>query len=149
MSPAAGLRFAARCGPAAQRLASAWRPPGDACACQAGCGAERRSLRLRSCRHRAHACPTTPAPPAADYAASKPNVWFVTYHQLIAWMNNPVPASQLTPELLGCGVVGGRPGTIGDVVPGAAAASPSPAPAGPSPAETPAPAPAEAADIDA
>jgi LysM repeat protein len=34
-----------------------------------------------------------------EYALSKPNVYFVTIRQLIDWMNNPVPASQLATTL--------------------------------------------------
>lgn len=30
-----------------------------------------------------------------DYAQQRPNVWIVTNQQLLAWMRNPVPASQL------------------------------------------------------
>ena len=47
----------------------------------------------------------------AEYALSKPDVYFVTVRQLLAWMNNPIPADQLTPEALGCGSPGGAPGT--------------------------------------
>lgn len=47
-----------------------------------------------------------------DYALSKPDTVFVTIRQLIAWMQHPVPASELTPETLGCGSAGGRPGTL-------------------------------------
>ncbi|KAL4421045.1 hypothetical protein ABPG77_007520 [Micractinium sp. CCAP 211/92] len=67
------------------------------------------------------------------YALSKPNTYLVTIRQLLAWMENPVPASQLTPEILGCGNPGGAGGS--DV-----AAAPSPA-EGPSPGAAPAPAP--------
>ncbi|EFN51596.1 hypothetical protein CHLNCDRAFT_139978 [Chlorella variabilis] len=42
-----------------------------------------------------------------------PNVYMVTIRQLLAWMQNPVPADQLTPEALGCGLPGGAPGTGG------------------------------------
>lgn len=52
--------------------------------------------------------------PLADYTLSKPNVYYVTMRQLLAWVQNPVPASQLTPEMLGCGQKGGRPGTLAD-----------------------------------
>lgn len=45
-----------------------------------------------------------------DYAASKPDVYFVTMRQLLGWMQNPVPADELSPEQLGCGNKGGRPG---------------------------------------
>lgn len=56
---------------------------------------------------------TCPAPPApADYALAKPQVVFVTFRQLIAWLQHPVPYTQLTPKMLGCGNPGGRPGTL-------------------------------------
>ena len=51
-------------------------------------------------------------PRPADYTLTKPNVYYPTIRQLLAWMQNPVPASQLTPEALGCGNKGGRPGTL-------------------------------------
>jgi hypothetical protein len=34
----------------------------------------------------------------------------VSIRQMLAWMQNPVPADQLTPEILGCGLAGGAPG---------------------------------------
>lgn len=37
--------------------------------------------------------------------------------QLLAWVQNPVPASQLTRQMLGCGQDGGRPGTLADGAP--------------------------------
>ncbi|KAI7842639.1 hypothetical protein COHA_003743 [Chlorella ohadii] len=49
-----------------------------------------------------------------DYTLAKPNVYYVTMCQLLAWVQNPVPASQLTPEMLGCGQKGGRPGTLAE-----------------------------------
>jgi hypothetical protein len=42
-------------------------------------------------------------------------VYFITVRQLIAWMQNPIPADQLTPASLGCGLQGGAgpsPGTL-------------------------------------
>lgn len=42
-----------------------------------------------------------------EYALAKPDVWFITMRQLIAWMQNPVPVDELTPEVLGCGNIGG------------------------------------------
>jgi hypothetical protein len=45
----------------------------------------------------------------AEYALSQPDVYFVTVRQLIAWMEDPVPADQLTPQRLGCGNAGGAP----------------------------------------
>ena len=33
-----------------------------------------------------------------DYAMSKPDVWMVTHQQLIQYMQNPVPASQLSSQ---------------------------------------------------
>ncbi|PSC74020.1 polysaccharide deacetylase [Micractinium conductrix] len=71
----------------------------------------------------------------ADYALSKPHVYFVTMQQLLAWMRNPVPASALTPAALGCGAPGG-------VGPARAAAVPSPRPPPPpSPVQSPPPPP--------
>lgn len=49
-----------------------------------------------------------------DYTLTKPDVYYVTVRQLLAWMENPVPKDQLTPEALGCGNPGGRPGTLAD-----------------------------------
>jgi hypothetical protein len=81
----------------------------------------------------------------ADYALSKPNTYFITIRQLLAWMQNPVPAEQLTPALLGCGMPGGSG-------PVAAAASPSSAPSSaPSPSsavEASSPSPATSAVVD-
>lgn len=94
--------------------------------------------------------------PLADYVAPKQDVWFVTMRQLVAWMKNPVPADQLTPEMLGCGFEGGRPGTLATAAAGDAAAAPeeavaaAEAPSAPElvgeaeAAGAPAPAPAEA-----
>ncbi|KAL4457862.1 hypothetical protein ABPG75_012727 [Micractinium tetrahymenae] len=55
----------------------------------------------------------------ADYALSKPDVYFITMRQLIAWMKAPIPADELSPEALGCG----SPGGAGPPVP-----APAPAP---------------------
>ncbi|KAL4451906.1 hypothetical protein ABPG75_007568 [Micractinium tetrahymenae] len=49
-----------------------------------------------------------------DYTLTKPDVYYVTVRQLLAWMQNPVPKDQLTPDALGCGNPGGRPGTLAD-----------------------------------
>ncbi|KAL4424966.1 hypothetical protein ABPG77_002851 [Micractinium sp. CCAP 211/92] len=54
----------------------------------------------------------------ADYALSKPDVYFVTMRQLIAWIKNPTPADELTPQALGCG----NPGGAGPAAAGPAAA---------------------------
>lgn len=90
-------------------------------------------------------CPAGLSP--ADYALSKPDVYFVTIRQLLAWMQNPIPADQLTPLALGCGNPGGAgpdPKTIysvgGESAPAPALGVPAPAP-GPADAEAPAPAP--------
>ncbi len=53
-----------------------------------------------------HSAPPTGRPPA-EYALKKPNVYFVTMRQLLAWMANPIPADQLTADNLGCGNPGG------------------------------------------
>lgn len=50
---------------------------------------------------------TCPYPLPADYALTKPHTYFVTMRQLLAWMENPIPADELTPESLGCGNPGG------------------------------------------
>ncbi|PSC71479.1 polysaccharide deacetylase [Micractinium conductrix] len=42
-----------------------------------------------------------------DYALGKPDVYFVSMRQLVAWLQNPVPADRLTPKALGCGNPGG------------------------------------------
>lgn len=84
----------------------------------------------------------------ADYALSKPDVYFVTVRQLLAWMQRPVPADELTPLALGCGNAGGAGPTantqysVGEVpAPSPAPGVPAPAP-GPAEAEGPAPGPA-------
>ncbi|KAL4459141.1 hypothetical protein ABPG75_014006 [Micractinium tetrahymenae] len=78
------------------------------------------------------------------YALSKPNTYFVTMQQLLAWMANPIPASKLTPAALGCGLKGGAAPTVANhsVVPSPAPSS-SPVPASPAPAGAGAPAPAQ------
>lgn len=46
--------------------------------------------------------PRPPPPPlAADEVSGRPGVFFVTMRQLLAWMADPVPLSQLTPEVSG------------------------------------------------
>ncbi|KAL4421300.1 hypothetical protein ABPG75_010591 [Micractinium tetrahymenae] len=71
-----------------------------------------------------------------DYAATKPDVYFITVRQLLAWMQNPVPKDQMSPEALGCGNQGGT-GPSGSVPPSPAGPAPSPAEEGG--AEAPAP----------
>lgn len=78
------------------------------------------------------ACTTVPSR-IADYVQSKPHAYFVTMRQLLAWMQRPVPAGQLTPAALGCGQPGGAglaSGTIGPLTqpPDPAATHPPPAP---------------------
>ncbi len=53
---------------------------------------------------------THPAHPTADYALAKPGTFFVTVRQLLAWLQNPQPAAELTAAQLGCGRPGGAPG---------------------------------------
>lgn len=53
----------------------------------------------------------------AAYVLKKPDVYFVTMQQLVAWLKDPVPAERITPAVLGCGNVGGAG-------PGGAAAAP-------------------------
>lgn len=48
----------------------------------------------------------------AEYALSKPHTYFATMRQLLAWMQNPVPAAELTPSMLGCGSPGGAGGPL-------------------------------------
>ncbi|KAL4425399.1 hypothetical protein ABPG75_009415 [Micractinium tetrahymenae] len=43
----------------------------------------------------------------ADYVLSLPHVYFVSMRQLLGWLRRSIPASQLTPALLGCGSAGG------------------------------------------
>ncbi|PRW57176.1 Lipoyl mitochondrial [Chlorella sorokiniana] len=45
-----------------------------------------------------------------DEVSKRPGVFFVSMRQLLAWMEDPVPLDQLTPEALGCGNEGGAPG---------------------------------------
>lgn len=47
----------------------------------------------------------------ADEVSQREGVYFITIRQLLAWMSNPIPLQQLTPEALGCGNPGGAPGT--------------------------------------
>ncbi|KAI7838168.1 hypothetical protein COHA_008016 [Chlorella ohadii] len=56
-----------------------------------------------------------------DEVSGRPGVFFVTMRQLLAWMDDPVPVNELTPEALGCGNAGGAPGA------GSSAASAKPA----------------------
>ncbi|PRW55946.1 polysaccharide deacetylase [Chlorella sorokiniana] len=42
-----------------------------------------------------------------DFALSQPNTYAVTMRQLLAYLENPVPADELSPEALGCGQPGG------------------------------------------
>lgn len=53
-------------------------------------------------------------PSAADYTLTLPDVHYVTIRQLLAWMQNPVPKDQLTPEMLGCGNPGGAPSNLAE-----------------------------------
>ncbi|EFN52367.1 hypothetical protein CHLNCDRAFT_138796 [Chlorella variabilis] len=46
-----------------------------------------------------------------DEVSQREGVYFITIRQLLAWMSNPIPLQQLTPEALGCGNPGGAPGT--------------------------------------
>ncbi|KAL4427129.1 hypothetical protein ABPG77_001133 [Micractinium sp. CCAP 211/92] len=84
-----------------------------------------------------------------QYVLSKPNTYFVTVQQLLAWMANPIPASEITPEKLGCGQKGGLPAagtaakgptTMPSPAPTSSPVAGPPAPAGasaPAPAQTP------------
>ncbi|KAI7844629.1 hypothetical protein COHA_001719 [Chlorella ohadii] len=67
-----------------------------------------------------------------DYALAQPDTYLVSIRQLLAWMQNPVPADQLTAERLGCGNPGGAPGSADGSSSSssttAAAAAPAPAP---------------------
>lgn len=47
----------------------------------------------------------------ADVAA-KEHVYFITMRQLLAWMQAPIAAEQLTPAKLGCGNAGGAGPTL-------------------------------------
>ncbi|EFN55781.1 hypothetical protein CHLNCDRAFT_145232 [Chlorella variabilis] len=49
-----------------------------------------------------------------DYTLTLPDVHYVTIRQLLAWMQNPVPKDQLTPEMLGCGNPGGAPSNLAE-----------------------------------
>lgn len=50
-----------------------------------------------------------------DYARSKPDVYFVSMQQLIAWMKAPIPIELLEPRKLGCGNPGGAQPTSGQL----------------------------------
>ena len=63
-------------------------------------GAPSRSLKPATAR-----CPCPGRP--VDYALEQDNVWAISLQQLLAWMQNPIPASEITPEKLGCGNPGG------------------------------------------
>ena len=65
-----------------------------------------------------------------EYAASQPDVYFVTMQQLIEWMRNPVPTDQMVgwiEQRCGGGGGGASPGP---------AVTPTPAPVSPSPSST-------------
>ena len=71
--------------------------------------------------------PCLPIPdPAAEYVLAKPGVYFVTMRQLIEYMQNPVPADQITPQTLGSGNAGGA-GPVGARLSAAALKPPPPA----------------------
>ncbi|KAL4420271.1 hypothetical protein ABPG77_005611 [Micractinium sp. CCAP 211/92] len=76
-----------------------------------------------------------------EYAASKPNTYFVTMRQMLAWMTNPVPLGQLTNARLGCGSPGGAPGGAGAAAKPALKPRPSPKPSHPPPSPRPGPPP--------
>lgn len=79
-------------------------------------GWEPRSCAIQKC---SRACPTPSCPscppsdaaPAAatpaDFALAQPHTYAITMRQLIAYLQHPVPAEQLTPAALGCGRPGG------------------------------------------
>lgn len=88
-----------------------------------GCPLASRSCLTSRRPHRRRCCPSAPA----DYARSKPHVYFVTVRQLLGWMRAPVPVGQLTAARLGCGLPGGAPGPAGaPAAASAAAARPKP-----------------------
>ncbi|KAI7844630.1 hypothetical protein COHA_001720 [Chlorella ohadii] len=70
-----------------------------------------------------------------DYALAQPDTYLVSIRQLLAWMQHPVPADQLTAERLGCGNPGGAPGSV--AVPAHAATTPGAVPHGPAVAARP------------
>ncbi|KAL4439995.1 hypothetical protein ABPG75_002996 [Micractinium tetrahymenae] len=72
-----------------------------------------------------------------DYAAAKPNTYFVTMRQMLAWMTNPVPLGQLTPARLGCGSPGGAPGSASPPPPSPRPRPPPPSPRPPPPSPKP------------
>lgn len=81
------------------------------------------------------------SPHAAEYAAAKPNTYFVTMRQMLAWMTNPAPLGQLTNARLGCGNPGGAPGGAGAAAAAAPKPKPSPKPSPPPPSPRPRPPP--------
>ncbi|KAL4448990.1 hypothetical protein ABPG77_007707 [Micractinium sp. CCAP 211/92] len=81
----------------------------------------------------------------ADYALSKPDVYFVTVRQLLAWMQKPIPAEKLTPLTLGCGNAGGAGPVANKAYSVNDKLAPSPAPSVPAPAPGPAEVDAEVA----
>ncbi|PRW59662.1 polysaccharide deacetylase [Chlorella sorokiniana] len=46
-----------------------------------------------------------------DYALQQEDTYLVSIRQMLAWMQHPEPADQLTAERLGCGNPGGAPGS--------------------------------------
>ncbi|KAL4420561.1 hypothetical protein ABPG75_010217 [Micractinium tetrahymenae] len=76
-----------------------------------------------------------------SYALSKPHVYFITMQQLLGWMQNPTPASKLTPAALGCGLAGGA-APAGSAANASVAPSPAPATASPASNGTASPIPA-------
>lgn len=92
-----------------------------------------------------------------EYALSKPDVYFVSMRQLIEWMKNPVPKSQVGAWLSECAKGGLVQGTSGTASAQSINAAPTPAPAArvPKPSTlasvvaTPKPAPAPAPKVAA
>lgn len=69
------------------------------------------------------------AAPAA-YALAHDDTYAVSIRQMINWMQNPVPADQLTKQLLGCGNKGGAGGDLAGFLAGPAKPAPVVGPAG-------------------
>ena len=91
-------------------------------------------------RQRAYTPPPAPTHPPllprADYARSKPGVFFVTMQQLVGWMKAPLSLTDLTATRMGCGNLGGAAATaaqLGGGPPGPPPPRPPPRPPPPPP----------------
>lgn len=77
-----------------------------------------------------------------DYVLQNDDVWFVTMHQLIDWMRNPIPKSEMKEKFnVGCQAGGSNAVSTKSLTPAPAPAPPASTPSPSPPASTPSPRP--------